>query len=91
LAVPDDKLTAELAAIKERNEAPRWLVKALEAALNLADKYDAEAERLWSQIRDADGRGVMTGSKPIDAAWNSYAAKAIREAITRELTGKGAQ
>jgi hypothetical protein len=69
-----------------REDVPR-LLAVVDAALKLADKYDAESKRLWGQIRDADRRGVMTGSRSIDAAWNGDVAKAIREAITRELTG----
>lgn len=74
-------------ASKSADDVPS-LLAAVDAALKLADKYDAESKRLWGQIRDADSRGVPSGSKSIDAAWNGDVAKAIREAIARELTGK---
>lgn len=79
------------AAFRQSDNAARdvpRLLAALDAVLKLADKYDAESKRLWGQVRDADRRGVMTGSKSIDAAWNGDVAKAIREVIARELTGE---
>jgi hypothetical protein len=67
----------------------RRLLAVADAVLKLADKYDAESRRLWDQIRDADRRSVVSGSKSIDAAWNGDVAKAIRATIARELAGKG--
>jgi len=96
---PDDPLSAALAEIREAldsGDAGRWyeagrrLLAAVDEVLALAGRYDAESERLWGQVRDADSRGVKSGLKPVDAAWNGDAAKAIREAVTSALTGKAA-
>src|SRR5512135_2882039 len=65
------------------------LVAALEAALDLADDWDAESDNLDDLAErpgaDDEGAPIMSGQ----AIAYHNCAEALREAITREITGKG--
>lgn len=80
------------AAAEAATTAGRFLSAAVEKAMELADGWEREAYRLQQvaqkQARsgaDADRRGTTGGL----AVAHIDCAKALREAITREITGKG--
>lgn len=98
----DDPVATTLAGIRHRWEARRGyslgfdpvdaplLLAAIEAVLKLADDWAAESDELDDLAEkpgtDEEGRPIMQGQA---LAYNSCAGD-LREAITRELTGKEA-
>jgi hypothetical protein len=100
-AVPDDRVAATLAGIRERLDRAftydDWfrvgrdippLVAAVEAVLKQADHFASEADRFGklSETADEESGAALAAL----AAWQAYdrCAKTFREAITAALTGQ---
>jgi hypothetical protein len=60
---------------------------ALDTVLKLADDWDAEAREIWAQVTEDMG-ATVAGFKAIGATDRQEHARALREAVTRELTGE---
>jgi hypothetical protein len=71
-------------AMASTSDVPR-LLAALDAALELAEQWQAKCGELWDQISAQDLDGASAGFKGIGASVNGEHAKELREAISRTL------
>jgi len=65
------------------------LLAAVEAALELADEWEAKSAEIWAQIQIQDCDSALAGFKAIGATRYGEDAKALRAAIRAALTGTG--